>query len=221
LPTMVPSTFLLMAISVLVNIITSLAWEKLASRTSEERRQFLTQLLSANSVLASAQGLVALVVETSLSTWLTVALERRRLDATDGTGRLSANNRRSSTTTIAGLMVVHRASNSAAAKFAIVAATSLYVALSFKFGATSSPWVLGSLALLFMALSVQDWLLSYRIRKGLYGSSEHEAREMLEFIVAHSDKFDFTDGDRLRKLLPDTEASTSDETPGQLHPELV
>jgi hypothetical protein len=54
-------------------------------------------------------------------------------------------------------------------------------------------------------------LLVYRIRKGYYGTTEEEARDIIEFILDHSDDTDFTDGSGIKKLMPDPEVELQEE----------
>ena len=62
--------------------------------------------------------------------------------------------------------------------------------------------------LVIVLLIARSVLLQYRIKNGLFGTSEHEAREIIGFILNNSNTIDFTDGDgKLRKaLLPEVEA---------------
>lgn len=54
---------------------------------------------------------------------------------------------------------------------------------------------------LFFAFQVDQYLITYRIRKGWYGRNEYEAREIIEYILSHADKNDFNDDGGLKKLM--------------------
>ena len=57
-------------------------------------------------------------------------------------------------------------------------------------------------------LYINQSVLRYRLAKGYYGTNEYEVREIIQFILDHSDKTDFTDSNGLKKLLPDVEVTT-------------
>jgi hypothetical protein len=57
------------------------------------------------------------------------------------------------------------------------------------------------LALLAVALVVRLAAFTYRLRRGLYGTTEREAREIIRFILAEADHIDFTDRGKPKKIL--------------------
>lgn len=77
----------------------------------------------------------------------------------------------------------------------------------------------GFVVLLIIALLANQLVLWYRIRKGYYGNSEYEIKEILRFIRDHSDKSDFNNGDGLKKVFTQSEAmereisNTADSVP--------
>lgn len=66
-------------------------------------------------------------------------------------------------------------------------------------------------SLLIIALFSNQKLLEFRVSRGLFGNNSSEALEFIRFIKAHSDKSDFSDGDKMRKLLPDAETLPIEE----------
>ena len=61
-----------------------------------------------------------------------------------------------------------------------------------------------------MALSISIGLLylnqktlEHRIREGVYGSHDYEAREIIQFVLDRANKADFFDGGKVKHLLPD------------------
>lgn len=52
-----------------------------------------------------------------------------------------------------------------------------------------------------LLLFINQKSLEYRIIHGLYGTTLYETREFIQFIIEHSDKSDFSDGDSLKKFL--------------------
>ena len=63
-----------------------------------------------------------------------------------------------------------------------------------------------SIILIFIgALTLNQKVLDYRIKKGFYGTTAYEVKEIVEFVSEHSDKSDFTDSGQTKKLAPDSE----------------
>jgi len=54
---------------------------------------------------------------------------------------------------------------------------------------------------LISLLELKIYLMNYRIKKGYWGTNEHEAREVIYFILKNSEKIDFTDDDGKPKKL--------------------
>lgn len=86
-----------------------------------------------------------------------------------------------------------------------VAVNFLFVTLGFI---QFNLYTLLFLIILIGLLYVNQKVLRYRIAKGYYGTNEYEVREIIQFILDHSDKTDFTDGDGMKKLMPDPEVTT-------------
>jgi hypothetical protein len=43
-----------------------------------------------------------------------------------------------------------------------------------------------------VALFLNRKILDYRVRRGYYGATEYESREIIQFIVDHADDIDYT-----------------------------
>jgi hypothetical protein len=54
---------------------------------------------------------------------------------------------------------------------------------------------LASLALLI----IKEFVVGYRVSKGFFGSTESEARDLVQFIMENANEIDFTDGDGKRR----------------------
>jgi hypothetical protein len=64
-----------------------------------------------------------------------------------------------------------------------------------------------SIPLFFLlARLTNQYILTYRIRHGYYGTTEYESREIINLILKHSNKSDFTDGNGLKELFPEAES---------------
>jgi hypothetical protein len=51
----------------------------------------------------------------------------------------------------------------------------------------------------FALLSIKELLVGYRVSKGFFGSTESEARDLVQFIIDNANEIDFTDGDGKRR----------------------
>lgn len=64
------------------------------------------------------------------------------------------------------------------------------------------------LASIFFLIKLKEFVLEYRIKKGLFGNDEHEVKDLIYYIIENSDDIDFNDGDgNLRKALKTFEES--------------
>ncbi|MBT0111952.1 hypothetical protein [Vibrio alginolyticus] len=109
------------------------------------------------------------------------------------------------TNTVVGMMLKERAIKANKISLLLVATIIVYLIFS-----TMSVIEFSWLAILFpctllLALHADQYLITYRIRKGLYGRNEYEAREIIEYILSHADKDDFNDEGGLKKLMDEPE----------------
>lgn len=56
---------------------------------------------------------------------------------------------------------------------------------------------------MILIIQIDHILIDYRVKKGIYGNNEFESREIIDFILSHSDKDDFHDGGIAKKIIPD------------------
>lgn len=94
-------------------------------------------------------------------------------------------------------------------KLALAISAGLFGMLSFKYPEME----LISLSLVPIAflglITIKETLVEYRIRKGLFGTNQVEARALINFMIRNADDIDFTDsnGKLRRALLPESEGS--------------
>ena len=100
---------------------------------------------------------------------------------------------RQATTAVAAL-ARHKSNERIASIWLISAALILNILLSMLTEQPPSLLVLAALALGGVVLIGADLAFKYRVRRGLFGTSEYEARQILQFIVENSDQYDFSDG---------------------------
>ncbi|SIQ02279.1 hypothetical protein [Marinobacterium stanieri] len=56
---------------------------------------------------------------------------------------------------------------------------------------------------MILIIQLDHILIDYRVKKGIYGNNEFESREIIDFILSHSDKDDFHDGGVAKKIIPE------------------
>lgn len=57
------------------------------------------------------------------------------------------------------------------------------------------------LFIFIIIISLELFIFNYRVNQGWYGSSESEAREIIDFIIKNSEDIDFTDGNRPKSII--------------------
>ena len=87
------------------------------------------------------------------------------------------------------------------ASFLLIFTGSVYVTLSLGYGQEPKIGILAIVVFFFLVFSINQKILTYRIHKGIYGTNEYEAREIITYILSNSDKEDFSDGDASKRLL--------------------
>ncbi|MCI5142119.1 MAG: hypothetical protein D3909_10455, partial [Candidatus Electrothrix sp. ATG1] len=87
----------------------------------------------------------------------------------------------------------------------------LYILSCFVIGYDFDIDIFLFLSVCLALLHLNQKIIEYRVRKGLYGKNEYEAREMIAYILSYSDKSDFSDGDKLKELFPETVEEESKE----------
>ena len=87
----------------------------------------------------------------------------------------------------------------------LIIAYATYVAW---FALTSATPSVGAPAILvggILLVLAKEWLFRFRVRSGLYGSSEREAREIVDFILSNADDIDFTDSGNRKRIISDAD----------------
>tara|TARA_Y100000588_G_scaffold361778_1_gene422928 strand:- start:4624 stop:5364 length:741 start_codon:yes stop_codon:yes gene_type:complete len=116
------------------------------------------------------------------------------LDSILNTGKARSN-------TIVGLMLEDRFSSSIKGIRVLSLVTLVYLSCSYL---EIIPFnVLAPIIplLLISALMLDQYLITYRVRKGWYGRNEYESREIINYAIAHANKDDFNDEGGLKKLM--------------------
>jgi len=108
--------------------------------------------------------------------------------------------------TIVGIMVGNKIKADTKSYVFLLSALIIYIVISAVAQSPLNLMVVLFITSLIGALHLNQKILEYRINHGLYGSTEYEVREILQFVLSHSDKTDFTNSDGVMKeLLPKPE----------------
>lgn len=113
--------------------------------------------------------------------------------------------------TIVGVMLQEKMAKSTSAQIILITSFSVNLILSMIGIAPFSNFLLVLSSLLILAIHVDQKLIDYRIKNGWYGRNEFEAKEIIKFIIYHSNKNDFNDSGGLKRVIPIPEISAETE----------
>lgn len=131
----------------------------------------------------------------ALNSGLISSLLQNFLSATDR----SAINR----STVVGMLVGKKMRQDTRSYIFLLSGIFLHSALSFFGIVNFNLWLIGFLVFMVGALAVNQKVMEYRIKYGLYGGTAYEAREILKFIDEYSNKDDFGSGGGQRNIFQD------------------
>lgn len=113
--------------------------------------------------------------------------------------------------TIVGVMLLERLKKSTKLQFILVLCLILNVLISLIPAIEFSYFLLALVSVMLLSIHADQQLIRYRIRKGWYGTNEFEAKEIINFIISHSNKDDFNDSGGLKRVIPLPEADAEKE----------
>lgn len=120
-----------------------------------------------------------------------------------------AENRESNT--IVGMMLGEKVKKSSRAQISLIACLLLHFLLVLFSVVNFSSFLFSAVSIGILLLHVDQKLISYRVKKGWYGKNEFEAKEIIDFILSHSNKDDFNDSGGLKRVIPLPEVETEKE----------
>jgi len=141
--------------------------------------------------------------DVALNSGLISSLLQNLLSATDR----SALDR----STIVGMLVGNKIKQDTKSYVYLLIALLIHLGMSLFSVMDINPYLISGLIFLIGGLSVNQKITEYRIRKGHYGSTPYETREIIRYIEEHADKNNFTDGDGKKKLFQDMKSSIKKE----------
>lgn len=107
--------------------------------------------------------------------------------------------------TIVGLLVERRIKSDTRSYIILFCALFLHFVFSLLPSYSINWLLILFLVSLIGLLHLNQKVLEFRIKKGYYGCNEYEAREILSYILEHSDKKQFNDKDGIKEIFPEAE----------------
>ena len=141
-----------------------------------------------------------------------IASERRKLNILHSDERGISNSKRSNTETsdtskpyrnisIAQIFSLVKNRNINIARVVFLIALLGYWGFSVWIDTSLNIYVVSILLACLMLTVIEEFVLHYRIKKGLYGNNLFEAKEIVSFVISESDRIDFHDDGHPKKLL--------------------
>lgn len=104
--------------------------------------------------------------------------------------------------TIVGVMLLERLKKSAKLQLVLFSCLVINLLVSFLPTIEFSYLLLAVVSLFFLCIHADQQLIEYRIKKGWYGKNEYETKEIINFIISHSNKDDFNNSGGLKRVIP-------------------
>lgn len=104
--------------------------------------------------------------------------------------------------TIVGVMLLERLKKSAKLQLVLFLCLVINLLVSFLPSIEFSYFLLAVVSLFFLCIHADQQLIEHRIKKGWYGKNEYETKEIINFIISHSNKNDFNDSGELKRVIP-------------------
>lgn len=94
----------------------------------------------------------------------------------------------------------------------ILLAITLLAQLGFAYFTKSevNNWFMFLTLFLAGVIYLNQVILEYRIKKGLYGTNDYEAREIIEFIFTNAEYIDLSGGGGAKRIFPEPEKETKE-----------
>jgi hypothetical protein len=113
--------------------------------------------------------------------------------------------------TIVGMMLGEKVKKASKAQISLIACLLLHFILVLFSVVNFSSFLFVVISVGILFIHIDQKLVDYRIRKGWYGKNEFEAKEIINFVLSHSNKDDFNDSGGLKRIIPLPEIETKKE----------
>lgn len=113
--------------------------------------------------------------------------------------------------TIVGVMLQDKLRKSTKSQLILITCLALNFILSSLSLVNFSYVLLSLVSILMLCIHLDQKLIDYRVRNGWYGKNEFEAKEIINFIISHSNKDDFNDSGGLKRVIPLPEVEAEKE----------
>lgn len=113
--------------------------------------------------------------------------------------------------TVVGMLVNEKIKKDAKSYLYLTLVLILHIALAALGVMEQSAYFMAFILVMISALMINQKVLEYRIRVGLYGTTQYEAREIIKYAEDHSNPDDFNDGEKRRKVFQDAVQETTGE----------
>lgn len=124
---------------------------------------------------------------------------------------ITASNEAKKSKTVVGLMLGEKVKNSTKAQLFLILAFIINLSLYLFFELQLSRFALFIVSLGILGIHIDHKMIEYRVKHGLYGTNAFESRELINFMIAHSNKDDFNDSGGLKKIIPIPEVQEEKE----------
>ncbi len=104
--------------------------------------------------------------------------------------------------TIVGMMLLEKINKALNIQVFLLSCLSFHILLVCFSVVNFSSFLLAIILIGIFSIHIDQKLINYRIQKGWYGKNEFEAKEIINYIISHSNKDDFNDSGGLKKVIP-------------------
>lgn len=107
--------------------------------------------------------------------------------------------------TVVGIMIGEKIRQASKAQLWLILAMALSLISDIWLQLGTGAWGVMVCGVSLFAIQIDQKLLEYRVKQGLYGSNAFETLEIINFIISHSNKDDFDDQGGLKRIIPEPE----------------
>lgn len=114
--------------------------------------------------------------------------------------------------TVVGLMLGEKVKKSTKAYLLLFLSSVVNLTFYLVFNFDVSIFIIVLSLFGFLAIYVDHKMIEYRLKIGVYGTNSFESREIINFMLSHSNKNDFNDSGGLKRVIPTPELDVKKES---------